>query len=87
MTKKSKAKPEKPAAKTTLREKKVAQGVTNAHAAAARVREWGGALSYADLKLVGLGSGARRAVKMELLVRVRGGFRLNEGLTMAAGSE
>ncbi len=69
------------------REKQVAQGIINAHAAVARVREWGGALSLADLRAVGLGNGARRAVKMDLLVRVRGGFRLNEGLTMAAGSE
>lgn len=61
-------------------EKQKAKGVANAHAATALVRQWGGALPLNEMRANGLGRGAKRAVKMGLLVKNRAAFVLNEGV-------
>jgi hypothetical protein len=58
-----------------------AQGSANAHAAVAKVREWGGAADIAILRHSRLGRGAARAVKLGLLVKSDGWFRLNQPIT------
>jgi len=64
------------------REKMKAQGVANAHAAVAMVHEWGGMLPFHELQAKRLGNGAKRAVKLGLLVKVnRGQYVLPEGVS------
>lgn len=61
-------------------DKQRAQGLANAHSAVALVREWGGALPLLEMQARGLGRGAKRAVKLGLLVKNRAAFVLNEGI-------
>jgi hypothetical protein len=58
-----------------------AQGLANAHAAVAVVREWGGAMERSQLRRQRLGRGADRATRTGLLVRQGSRYVLVEPLT------
>jgi hypothetical protein len=61
-------------------EQQKAKGIANAHAATDLVRQWGGSLPLHEMQAKRLGRGAKRAVKMGLLVKNRAAFVLNEGV-------
>jgi hypothetical protein len=62
-------------------EKQKAQGIANTYAAVDLVRTWGGSLPLSAMRGRQLGRGAKRAVKMGLLVKNRTAFVLNEGVS------